>query len=98
MSNTRNLTNIDILCFGGEDWWYHNRGHFDMQLMRRFAQIGTTVYVNSIVMQKPNPQEGKKFLQKIVRKAKSISKGLQKSDAGFWIYSTFHCRCTIFGG
>lgn len=60
-----------------------------MQLMRRFAQIGTTVYVNSIVMQKPNPQEGKKFLQKIVRKAKSISKGLQKSDAGFWIYSAF---------
>jgi glycosyltransferase involved in cell wall biosynthesis len=40
-------------------------------------------------MQKPNPREGKKLLQKIIRKAKSISKGLQKSDAGFWVYSAF---------
>lgn len=78
-----------VICFGGEDWWYHNQGHFDMQLMGRFARMGTTVYVNSIVMQKPNLQEGKKFLQKVLRKVKSIAKGLQKSNTGFWVYSTF---------
>ena len=27
-----------IICIGGEDWWYHNRGHFDFQIMRRFAE------------------------------------------------------------
>jgi hypothetical protein len=43
-----------VICFGGEDWWYHNRGHFDMQLMRRFARSRTTIYVNSTVMQKLN--------------------------------------------
>ena len=46
--------NTSFICFGGEDWWYKNRGHIDMQLMRRFARLGTTLYVNSIVMQKPN--------------------------------------------
>ncbi len=79
------------VCFGGEDWWYHNRGHIDMQLMRRFAKMGTTLYVNSIVMQKPNLKRntagGKSFTHKLIRKAKSIFRGLQKSDAGFWVYS-----------
>jgi len=82
-----------VVCFGGEDWWYHNRGHMDMQLMRRFARMGTTLYVNSIVMQKPSLKKGvgggKSFSQRLRRKAKSILKGLMKSDAGFWVYSPF---------
>jgi len=80
---------VDVLCFGGEDWWYHNRGHIDMQLMRRFARLGTTVYVNSIVMQKPKLSQGRKFVQKAVRKAKSIFNGLKKADADLWTYSPF---------
>lgn len=86
-------TNMSFVCFGGEDWWYHNRGHVDMQLMRRFARVGTTLYVNSIVMQKPCLKKGigggKSFSQKLLRKIKSILKGLKKSDAGFWVYSPF---------
>ena len=77
------------LCFGGEDWWYHNRGHIDIQLMRRFAQKGPTLYINSIVMQRPNLKEGKKFSEKLKRKARSIFRGLKKVDANFWVYSPF---------
>lgn len=78
---------IDFICFGGGDWWYHNRGHIDMQLMRRFAKLGTTVYVNSVVVQKPVLRHGKRLLGKVIRKTKSIFRGLQKVDAGFWVYS-----------
>ncbi len=78
-----------MLCFGGEDWWYHNRGHIDIQLMRRFARLGTAVYVNSIVMQKPHLAQGRKFAQKVMRKSRSIFTGLKKTDAGFWAYSPF---------
>ena len=85
------MKQIDIICFGGSDWWYHNRGHIDMQLMRRFAKMGTTLYVNSIVMQKPKPTrwtgDGKSLTHKLIRKTKSIFRGLRKSDAGFWVYS-----------
>jgi len=80
---------IDVVCFGGEDWWYHNRGHIDMQLMRRYAKTRTVLYVNSIVMQKPRLQRGSKFIRKLKRKAKSIYTGLKRSDAGFWVYSPF---------
>ena len=85
------MQKLNVICFGGEDWWYHNRGHVDMQLMRRFARAGTTLYVNSIVMQKPtltkNIGGGRSFTQKLIRKTKSIVRGLQKIDAGFWVYS-----------
>ena len=76
-----------ILCFGGQDWWYHNRSHADLQLMRKCAATMPVLYVNSIVMQKPNIGQGKKFLQKLVRKSKSIFKGLTKVDSNFWVYT-----------
>jgi glycosyltransferase involved in cell wall biosynthesis len=82
-----NRKNIDVLCFGGEDWWYCNRGHIDMQLMRRYAKYGTTLYVNSIVMQKPNIREGKMFFRRLLRKVKSVSTGLKMSDTCFWVFS-----------
>jgi len=78
-----------FVCFGGTDWWYHNRAHLDKQLARRFARIAPTLYVNSIVMQKPRLSEGPRLLTKVVRKTKSIFKGLRKTEAGFWVYSPF---------
>jgi len=49
--------------------------------------MGTVLYVNSIVMQRPRLAEGKQFIKKLRRKVRSIFKGLQKSDADFWVYS-----------
>ncbi len=76
-----------IVCFGGEDWWYHNRGHCDMQLMRQFARLGPVLYINSIVMRKPNVREGRMFLHRLVRKARSMFHGLVHVPEGFWVYS-----------
>jgi glycosyltransferase involved in cell wall biosynthesis len=90
------------VCFGGEDWWYHNRGHIDMQLMRCFARRGSALYINSIVMQKPSLKKniggGKSFTHKLIRKTKSIFRGLCESGSGFWVYSPFsvpvhHIKC-----
>jgi glycosyltransferase involved in cell wall biosynthesis len=77
----------DIICFGGQDWWYKNRGHVDLQLMRRYAKSHTTLYINSIVMQKPGLGKGKRFIERLIRKTRSILAGLLMSDAGFWVYS-----------
>ena len=88
-TESRNNKDISFICFGGEDWWYHNQAHIDMQLMRRFARIGTTLYVNSIVMEKPEITKVGKFVERVVRKTKSIMKGLKKSTGGFWVYSPY---------
>jgi glycosyltransferase involved in cell wall biosynthesis len=76
-----------VLCFGGEDWWYHNRGHVDMQLMRRFARGGRVLYVNSIVMRKPNVGEGRMFLRRLSRKLRSFWRGLVEVEPRFHVYS-----------
>jgi glycosyltransferase involved in cell wall biosynthesis len=80
---------LSFVSFGCSDWWYHNRSHIDMQLTRRFARRGASLYVNSIVMGKFNFQEGRRFFQKLIRKTKSIFRGLKKTETGFWVYSPF---------
>lgn len=80
---------LSFLCFGGIDWWYHNRAHIDPQLTKRFAGYGKTLYVNSIVMTKLNTGEKGAFFKKVLRKLKSIFTGLRKTEEGFWVYSPF---------
>ena len=35
------LRDQSIICFGGEDWWYHHP-HSKNHLMRRFARVAWT--------------------------------------------------------
>ncbi len=60
-----------------------------MQLMRHFAKNNTSLYINSIVMQKPSFKKGSRLVKRLLRKLKSIKTGLKKSDADFWVYSPF---------
>ncbi|MBN2457232.1 MAG: glycosyltransferase [Sedimentisphaerales bacterium] len=83
------MRQIDVICFGGNDWWYHNRDHLDIQMLSRFARYGKAVYINSIVMQKPNITQNRNFTRKLIRKAKSILRGLKRTEKGFWVYSPF---------
>lgn len=78
-----------VICFGGEDWWYHNRGHFDMQLMRELSAHVPVLYVNSIGMRVPRPTEGAMFLTRVRRKLKSLSRGLVRVRDNFAVMSPF---------
>lgn len=76
-----------VICIGGEDWWYHNRGHFDFQIMRRLARQWPVLFVNSLGVRMPGPGEGSKFLARIGRKAKSLGRGITKIENNFWVCS-----------
>jgi GT2 family glycosyltransferase/glycosyltransferase involved in cell wall biosynthesis len=80
---------VSTIFFGGEDYWYHNRGHIDMQMIRRMSKYGPALYINSIVMQKPRLIGDKKFFKKLKRKFRSIMTGLKESREGFYVYSPF---------
>lgn len=56
-------------------------------MMRRFAERGRVLYVNSIVMRRFNVGEGRMFWRRLVRKARSIGRGLVKVGQRFWVYS-----------
>lgn len=62
----------DILCFCGQDWWYHNRAHSDFQLMTRAARHRKVLLVNSIGMRMPMPGRSPLPFRRIWRKLKSM--------------------------
>ncbi len=79
-----------VVCFGDSDWWYHNHGHMDIQLMRRFTRFTKVLYVNSIMVRKFNVCEGTMFFRRCARKVRSIFKGLKPSGIeNLMVYSPF---------
>lgn len=90
MKQASGRTDFDgIICIGGEDWWYHNRGHFDFQIMRRFAQTRPVLFVNSLAVRMPSLREKSQFAARIGRKLKSLSRGLVHVENNFWVFSPF---------
>jgi glycosyltransferase involved in cell wall biosynthesis len=75
-----------IVCFGGEDWWYHHP-HSKNHLMRRFARAGNKViFVNSISMGLASVTN-KDFLPRVARKLKSYAKLARTTPEGITVVS-----------
>lgn len=64
----------DYVCFSGQDFWYHNRAHSDIQLLRNVAAGRRVLFVNSIAMRMPIPGRSTQAFRRIWRKAKSMAK------------------------
>ena len=80
------LVNRSIICFGGEDWWYHHP-HSKAHLMRKFARAGNKViFVNSISMGLPSLGH-KDLLPRIKRKLGSYSKLARQTEEGITVIS-----------
>ena len=80
------LTGKSIVCFGGEDWWYHHP-HSKNHLMRRFARAGNrVVFVNSISMGLPG-LANKDLVPRVVRKLRSYSKLARETAEGITVVS-----------
>jgi glycosyltransferase involved in cell wall biosynthesis len=76
-----------IICFGGVDWWYHNRGHYDLQMMRELSKRVPVLYINSIGMRPPLLSEGRMFWVRVKRKLKSVRRGLVEVRENFYVFS-----------
>ena len=80
------LHDHSIICFGGEDWWYHHP-HSKAHLMRKFARAGNKViFVNSISMGLPGLAH-KDLLPRIRRKLGSYSKLARQTADGITVVS-----------
>ena len=77
------LAGESIVCFAGEDWWYHHP-HIENRLMRRLAINNRVLFVNSITMGLPSMSSPDFFL-KVKRKLKSYVKWLKKVPEGLWV-------------
>jgi len=75
-----------IICFAGEDWWYHHP-HSKYHLMRRFAKAGNhVIFVNSISMGLPS-LANKDLLPRIIRKLRSYARLARSTPEGVTVVS-----------
>ena len=63
------LSGQSIVCFAGEDWWYHHP-HSKNHILKRLARHNRVLFVNSITMGLPSIGSPD-FFQKIRRKLRS---------------------------
>lgn len=68
----------DLICFCGQDWWYHNRAHSDFQLMTRAAGFRKVLLVNSIGMRMPMPGRSPLPFRRIWKKLKSMLRHVRR--------------------
>jgi glycosyltransferase involved in cell wall biosynthesis len=47
------LSGEDIICFAGEDWWYHNP-HSNLHIMKALSKANRVLFVNSIGVRMPD--------------------------------------------
>ena len=79
----KSLQGESIVCFAGEDWWYHHP-HSKNHLLKRYARRNKVLFVNSITMGLPSMANPDFFL-KIKRKLKSYLRWLRKVPEGLWV-------------
>jgi len=77
------LEGESIVCFAGEDWWYHHP-HSKNHLLKRYAMQNKVLFVNSITMGLPSISNPDFFL-KIRRKLKSYMRWLRRVPEGLWV-------------
>lgn len=84
----RTRTTFDgIICFGGVDWWYHNRGHYDLQMMRELSGSIPVLYVNSIGMRLASGGSPAQFWTRVRRKLASVARGRVQVREGMTVFS-----------
>src|ERR1700677_2967005 len=82
------LAGESIVCFAGEDWWYHHP-HSKNHLLKRYATQNKVLFVNSITMGLPSMSNPDFFL-KIKRKLKSYMRWLRRVPEGLWVMTPFN--------
>src|SRR6266446_4403756 len=82
------LSGQSIVCFAGEDWWYHHP-HSKNHILKRLAKHNRVLFVNYITMRLPsfgNPD----FFHKIRRKFRSYLRLLRKAPEGLWVMTAIN--------
>lgn len=80
------LIGENILCFAGEDWWFHNP-HSNYHLMTHFAKENRVLFVNSIGIRMPSLARDKFFWRRVLNKLKSIGRYLKKTGRNLYVFT-----------
>ncbi len=80
------LKDQNIICFAGEDWWFHNP-HSNYHLMKVFAKQNRVLFVNSTGIKMPDFRSDKFAWKRVTNKLKSLARYLKKADHNLYVFT-----------
>jgi glycosyltransferase involved in cell wall biosynthesis len=69
-----------IVFFSAQDYWYHNRGHSDLQLTRGLATYRPVLLVNSIGLRMPTSGTTTHPWRRVARKVASVARAVRRPE------------------
>jgi hypothetical protein len=83
------LSGEDIICFAGEDWWYHNP-HSNLHIMKALSKANRVLFVNSIGVRMPDFKKDPIFAWKrSIGKVKSLLRYFRKGAPNIYVLTPF---------
>ena len=83
----KEFKNQTIICFAGEDWWFHNP-HSNSHIMQSFARSGgnnRVLFVNSTGIKMPDFKAGGFFWKRVGNKLASLLRYLKKAENNLYV-------------
>ena len=78
------LKDQNIICFAGEDWWYHNP-HSNKHIMESLAKNRRVLFVNSIGIRMPDFKNDKQAWKRVFSKLKSLLRYLRQPQPDLYV-------------
>ncbi len=85
---TSTLAGEDIVCFAGEDWWFHNP-HSNLHLMKIWSQNNRVLFVNSIGIKMPDLKGDAFAWRRVAKKLASLLRYLRRAQPNLFVMTPF---------
>jgi glycosyltransferase involved in cell wall biosynthesis len=83
-----NLKDQNIICFAGEDWWFHNP-HSNLHIMQELSRDNRILFVNSPGIRMPDFKRDKFAYKRVFKKLQSFARFLKKAQDNIWVFTPF---------
>ena len=82
------LQNENIICFAGEDWWFHNP-HSNLHIMQELSNNNRILFVNSPGIKMPDFKNDKFAYKRVFKKLKSFLRFVKQAQKNIWVFTPF---------
>jgi glycosyltransferase involved in cell wall biosynthesis len=82
------LEGQSIVCFAGEDWWFHNP-HSNLHIMQALSSHNRILFVNSPGIRMPDFRNDKFAFKRVLKKLQSFSRFVRKAQPNIWVFTPF---------
>ena len=82
------LQDQNIICFAGEDWWFHNP-HSNLHIMQSLSARNRILFVNSPGIKMPDFKKDKFAYKRVFKKLQSFARFVKKAQENIWVFTPF---------